>query len=321
LLRLILCFILCQIATLRFDLILARYLYQNKILNLPGIGTFEAGASDQSREDDKQSQSLANITFRSNPVTTADDNLIEFIKVETGKMKPLAASDLESYLTSGKQFLYIGKPFYMEGIGTLQMSKDRHIHFVPGEYITTKLEDPNLERSEGKLKAVKEENRVKQETSNNRIKKFMLAFLILAIIALAGWGVYYLFVYFDQQTATNMSKPFLPAEDSMQSLFLQDTMSQNNNNEQNIQDISISNAHADMMYKFVVETTYNKIRAINKFNFLRTYGKNVQLETPDSVFFKLYFSLPATTADTLRIRDSLNNWYYGNTNTIRVRVE
>ena len=319
-LRLIICFILCQIATLRFDLILARYLYQNKILNLPGIGAFEAGASIQSREDDTQSQTPADITFHNTTVITADDHLIEFIKTETGKMKPLAASDLESYLTSGKQFLYIGKPFYIEGIGTLHMSKDRLIHFVQGSYITTKLEDPNLERSEGKLKAVKEENRVKQETSNNRIKKLMLAFLVLAIIALASWGAYYLFVYFDQQTTTQVSKPFLQAEDSMQSTFLQDTTSQNNN-EQNIQDISLSSAHADITYNFVVETTYNKLRAINKFNFLRTYGKNVQLETKDSVFFKLYFSLPATSADTLRIRDSLNNWYYGNTNTIRVRVE
>lgn len=318
-LRLILCFILCQIANLRFDQILARYLYQNKILNLPGIGTFEAGTSDQSPEDDKQSPTLVNVTFRINTITTPDDSLIEFIKIETGKMKPLAVSDLESYLTTGKQFLYIGKPFYMEGIGTLQMSKDRQIQFIPGEYITTKLQDPNLERSEGKLKAVKEENRVKKETSNNRIKKFMLAFLVLAAIALAGWGIYHLFIYFDQQTAT-ISRPFLPNEDSIQTSFLQDTISQNNSNE-NMQDVSVSNAPADMMYKFVVETTYNKIRAINKFNFLRTYGKNVQLETPDSIFFKLYFSLPAATGDTMRIRDSLNNWYYGNTNTIRVRIE
>ena len=149
----------------------------------------------------------------------------------------------------------------------------------------------------------------------------MLAFLILAVIALAGWGAYYLFRYFDQRTATSTDSPFSPAIDSMQSSFLQDTSSLNTTNEQNIQDISLSNVPADRMYKFVVETTYNKIRAINKFNFLRTYGKNVQLETPDSIFFKLYFSLPATTGDTLRIRDSLNNWYYGHTNTIRVRIE
>jgi hypothetical protein len=74
-------------------------------------------------------------------------------------------------------------------------------------------------------------------------------------------------------------------------------------------------------YKFVVETTENKIRAKNRFDVLKSYGNKIQMETSDSVRFKLFFILPATDADTLRMRDSLNRWYYGNSSTIRVYVE
>jgi len=45
------------------------------------------------------------------------------------------------------------------------------------------------------------------------------------------------------------------------------------------------------------------------------------METTDSINFKLYYVIPATEKDTLRIRDSLNRWYYGNTQKIRVSVE
>jgi hypothetical protein len=70
----------------------------------------------------------------------------------------------------------------------------------------------------------------------------------------------------------------------------------------------------------VVEKT-TKARALRRYNDLRSFGSRILMETPDSINFKLYYLIPATPRDTLRIRDSLNRWYYGNTKKIRVNVE
>jgi hypothetical protein len=215
---------------LRFDLILAQYLYQYRKLNLPGLGIFEADSSGYSTDDsDRQRQAMEGITFIETTVSKPDDSLIEFIKEHTGKMKPLAISDLESYITLGKQFLYIGKPFYLEGIGTLQLAKDGRFEFIPGQYITTKLEDPNIERSEGKNRSVNEENRIKQESNNNTIKKVFLGLLVIGGLGLIVWGGYYLYnMYANQQSGTAVinSSP-TPSKDSAASMVTEDSILNN----------------------------------------------------------------------------------------------
>ena len=62
---------------------------------------------------------VQHIKFTQQPVAAADDTFIDFIRTETGKIRPLAISDLESYLADGKILLNIGKPFQLEGIGSL----------------------------------------------------------------------------------------------------------------------------------------------------------------------------------------------------------
>lgn len=62
-------------------------------------------------------------------------------------------------------------------------------------------------------------------------------------------------------------------------------------------------------YKFVIERTANKGRAYRRYNQIKESLTDVKLETKDSTLFSLYFILPATPADTTRIKDSLKNWY------------
>lgn len=311
---------------MKFDVLLAQYLYQNKTLSLPGIGTFETDTSVTAGEaGDKQRPSLQGISFRNASVNRADDDLIEYIKEHTGKMKPLAISDLESYITLGKQFLYIGKPFYLEGIGTLKLMKDGRFEFTPGEYVTTKLDDPNVERSEGKKKSVHEENRIVQESTNNNIKKVLLALGFLGGIALIGWGSMHLYnLYASRQGNAYMVDSTSMLHDSTASMPHNNAhpVAANNNIDTAVNaSAGITEVPDADTYKFVVETTQNKLRAMNRYGVLKSYGNKIQLSTSDSLTFKLFYVLHAVAADTTRIRDSLNRWYYGNTNTIRVKIE
>jgi len=61
-------------------------------------------------------------------------------------------------------------------------------------------------------------------------------------------------------------------------------------------------------YRFVIEQSL-KVRAMDRFSKLKSYGLNIQMETTDSIHFKLFMVLKATPADTLRIRDSLSLLY------------
>jgi hypothetical protein len=118
--------------------LLTQYLYLHKKLNLPGIGSFILDPSAiLPDEHNKDPHAVAvGIEFKNAVITEPDDELIEFIRVHTGKMKSLALADLDSFITLGTELVNIGKPFYLEGIGMLTKNKDGKYDFKPGEYST-----------------------------------------------------------------------------------------------------------------------------------------------------------------------------------------
>ncbi|MEK7225799.1 MAG: hypothetical protein AAB221_08960, partial [Bacteroidota bacterium] len=102
--------------------LLAQYLYTHKRLDLPGIGSFVLHSTDVDEPDNnKQGKPIRpeDIHFDNNPGLKEAPDLIQFIAGQTGKIKALAAADLDSHLSIIQQFLNIGKPFLLEGIGSL----------------------------------------------------------------------------------------------------------------------------------------------------------------------------------------------------------
>ena len=57
-------------------------------------------------------------------------------------------------------------------------------------------------------------------------------------------------------------------------------------------------------YKFVLDN-FKKFRAMQRFEQLKEIGWPVQMETTDSVTFKIYMLLPVATTDSTRAKDSL----------------
>jgi hypothetical protein len=62
-------------------------------------------------------------------------------------------------------------------------------------------------------------------------------------------------------------------------------------------------------YRYILEVTDNKKRALKRYSQLKSMAIDVKMESQDSTNFKLYFIIPSTAADTIRIKDSLNNYY------------
>jgi hypothetical protein len=149
----------------------------------------DAGAVIPQESDRLGHQAATGISFKNASIPLPDDALILFIKEHTGKMKSLAASDLDFYLTTGRQLLNIGKPFYIDGVGTLLKNKEGKLDFTPGDYLVAKLEDKTT--SERKGNSYDEPPREEPRSSNGR--QTMVLIGLVAAIVLIGWGGYYLY--------------------------------------------------------------------------------------------------------------------------------
>ena len=149
-------------------------------------------------------QPATGISFKNANIPTPDDALITYIKEHTGKMKSLAAADLDFYLTTGRQLLNIGKPFYIEGIGTLLKNKEGKLDFTPGDYLIPKIDEPG--DAHRNRNSYDEPPREEPKANNVRQRQTMLLLLLIAGVVVVGWGGYYLYQrnnYTEQSSGDN----------------------------------------------------------------------------------------------------------------------
>lgn len=280
----------------------AKYLYQHKILRLPGVGIFTLDPSITVPDVSDKSfpEFLQNIHYVQQPVNAADEDFINFIRTETGKIKPLAESDLDSYLSDGKILLNIGKPFHLEGIGYLQKIREGTYEFKSGEPMSQRLESFAHEHEEAGTKP--KQFFLDSNFQTNGLRKLLVALGAIAAIVLVIWGGYSLYNRNANPSTAVDSISISPADTSNANTILDSV--------QNIISSSMNEiASGQGTYKFVIEKTANKGRALRRFNQLRENLTDIKMETKDSTLFKLYFVLPAQPSDTTRIKDSLKIWY------------
>ena len=279
--------------------LLAEFLYQQKKLNLAGIGTFSLDPSAQINTEDQHPSE--GISFVHNASVKDDAELIGFISTQTGKMKTLATSDLASYVELGLQFLHIGKPLQIEGIGTLVKNKNGDLEFTADHVIVGKVKETGIKElsatsiSDGLLTTY-ETLKPKAEKSP-RSKKFFLVFLAAATIAAIIWISY------------RLNQPSTSAETET-AQEIAPTITDTAQNVSSVDTTTIKQPTvqaSDGKYKFVIEVA-NKKRAFYRYYKLKE-DLPIKMSTTDSTTFKLYLLLPATAADTARIADSLTSRY------------
>lgn len=285
--------------TLKLAPLLADYLYQNKRLDLPGIGSFFMDPSALMQQDTgKQGKTTPTegISFENNSSIKDSPDLIAFISAQTGKMKALAAADLSSHLELVQQFLNIGKPFLLEGIGSLVKIRSGLYEFTSGAIQTEKLKD--LTAKEATATSATEESfssynpLVGTKSAPPTWLRPVIAVLILAGAGLAIWGGYTVY-------KKNASKRSLAANAAP----VDTTPVVQNPPPATVDSIPPANHIPEGKFKFIFEVA-NKKRAFARLNTLRNYQWNVQMETKDSQQFKIYMILPAMAADTTHLIDS-----------------
>lgn len=269
------------------------------------------------------------IRFRNGVIRSPDDGLINFIKEHTGKMKSLAASDLDFYLTTGRQLLNIGKPFYLDGIGTLLKNKEEGFDFTPGDYMVARLDEPGTLR-----RAALDEPAREREVKSGSTKQGVLLVLVIIGLGLIGWGGYYFYkrnsfsepaekqaVVLPDTTA----KP-TPAQTGDTTLKRIDStgvptpgtaaQTQGTDSQKLAANVATPAAPAAappppgaIPYRFIILATNNKYHALRRYNQLLGYQLNIKMDQKDSSWFKLYFPIAALPRDTTYIKDSLSDTY------------
>lgn len=281
--------------------LLTQYLYNHHRLDLPGIGTFFLDPSAiHALENSKQrSATLEGISFENNPSIKESPDLVAYISAQTGKMKPLAASDLESFIEVAQQFLNIGKPFTFDGIGTLVKPNLKECEFIPIAVSAEKVKELSTTKETARATANEEpaapaqyDSFLSESGTSQPWKKPVIALALVAGLALAIWGGYTI----SKNAAADSSADSIanipePAPDTTALALTADTLSKE-------EPVIASN------YKYVLEEA-NAQRAMKRYKQLRTNLWDVHLETQDSIRYKLYLLLPAANADTTRILDSL----------------
>lgn len=287
--------------------ILAEYLYQNKRLELPGIGVFRLNQSNISEEDNEKHIRFTGespINFEANPSIKESPDLINFISLQTGKMKALAAADLDSHLELAQQFINIGKPFLFEGIGSLVKTKSGQYEFASGLIVNEKIKE--YKGKEISLTSSTEDSFTEYNNifSSQKIKinwqKPVILGLILIGAGFAIWGGYAL----SKKRASKNITAVTPSPKTEIKVPQQNTITV----EKKDSSVVEQPVRLDDNYKFVIEVA-KKERCLHRYDMLKGFGLNVQMETKDSVDFRLFFLLPSSSKDTARIMDSLRYLY------------
>lgn len=285
----------------KIEQVLVQQLYSKKEITLQGIGTFRLDNNVTLPAEGEKGLVIPEnaVKFEYNPKALEDTALIDAIVVHTKKIKPLASADLDSFLMLGRQFLNIGKPFTLEGLGTLDKAQTGELEFKPGQFIMSKIEAP---------KALKEnENEEKSglfpdydtEMKQGNGKKILVIISVLILIGLIAWAVYYF--AFNKNENTDVAANENTVSDSLE--IEKDTAILN--------PPAISTVAEDgYTFKVVFKTTKDKAEALKTLNKFKDYGHKVIMYTRDSVTYNVAEPFTLPLSDTARVKDSLNKYFY-----------
>jgi hypothetical protein len=270
----------------------AQYLYTNHRLELPGIGIFVLDPSTIASIDNSKQRSIVlnGVSFEYNTSVKESPELIAFISSQSGKMKALASADLESFVQQAQQFLNIGKPFELEGIGILVKKQKGEFVFTPLTVPTEKLKE---HKSKEPAPVTLEESSAQYESFlgspkvNTGWRKPVIALLIIAGAGLAIWGGYTI----SRKAAT---ADVTEVVDTTHVITPTDTV------------VAVSPEPVKPKdYKYILQVS-KRNTALRRYKQLRENLWDVGMETKDSVDYKLFLLLPMRT-DTTHVVDSLTS--------------
>jgi hypothetical protein len=296
-----------KFSALKVTQLLSDYLGLHHRLALSGFGVITYDGSIQyakEGESEKLVFAAGSLNFHPDPKAVVEEGLIAFISKETGKMKPLALSDVESYLEFGHELINISKPFHIEGLGTLQKNAGNVLVFIQDEF--GKGNPAGLPKSTSRQKSRESDPGDSLYPGNQTAaadkKRALTQKLLIGLVIGLGLAVTYLLFSRYQQKSTDetgsavMKKPEVTAP-AANTIVNETTPAP-----------VVTEKPATGVFNVVLEIS-GRERALKRYADLKEWGHNIQMVTLDSVSFKLFIPINAPLDDTARHRDSLRQFF------------
>lgn len=292
---------------MKIEDVLVRYLLKNKSLTLQGIGTFYIN-KEVNIPDNAEAETIlpADILhFDYDPKTVEDENLVSFFTLMTKKIKPLASADLDSFITLGKQFLNIGKPFIIEGLGTLEKNQEGSLTFKAGVFVSPRIEAPKTLTGGEKEISSGLFGDSHRNPPPNYDRRILTIIALIIVLCLAGWGVYYFFI--KQGKQKTLVETTITDTESLKPDTLQQTIDTTKKTE------SIIITSDSVNFFIVVRDSLSDNRATNIQKRLISYGHTTVVKyAGDSLngIYKIGQPFFRPLKDTAWLKDSLFNIYH-----------
>lgn len=294
---------------MKLSYLIGQYLQANRSVNIEGFGKFFIDElSPLPDENDRHSKNNPlPIQYTYTPNIPTDDEFITYIIQQTGKIRPLAIADLETYTSLAKQLLNISKPFVIENVGTLVNNNKGVYDFIPGHYEPQKI-NTDSEKEKRLRSAGEQVNTDRLSTENFQygreekkgfsLKPKQAFFLLLGIVAVAliTWAVMRYLNKKDKPAATANTEENKPATPP-------DTLQK-----KTPAPVVFTDSNQVITYKVIHEVA-NKTRAEARYNKLKSYNDRSEMEAIDSANYKLFVRVTSAVRDTARKKDSIRGNY------------
>jgi hypothetical protein len=253
-------------------------------LSLPGFGivSFDRALASDVSPGAADGFPPGSLSFLPDRRTRWDEELIESIGRDTGKMRTLVLSDLDSYLQFGHELTNISKPFHLEGIGWVQKDHRGDVSFMQED------------GTEGAASA--KGRRGARKTTLSIPWPSALPWAGATALAAAAVWAWAHFGLTDRLRAWQAARKTAeqPAVKQAPPSPSVDTPAK---------------PRKDSFPFYVVLEVSSRNRALKRYADLREWGHDVRMSTRDSLSFKLYLPIQAPLADTARHRDSLRLFF------------
>ena len=276
---------------MKAEQLISRYLAIHGAVSLQGIGRFiYEGREDASGDIEKTPNfSDDSIRFEFDKNASEDNQFIDFLSEKTGKKRSLIASDLESFILTGKQFLNIGKPLIIKDLGILLKNQQGTYEFTQGSntHEPIYISGPKSNQQQSNPDEI-DFSSIPKKKAGNKSKGliFTTALLVLLLVILI--------LNFNSKENKSSDLSAEPADTSL---------SQTGNAK--IDSAGLSNSITDSNQFMIVKSfkTINEAQTIQS-KFLGM-GYDIQLNAKDSNEFSLCVIIPRKISDTTFLKDSI----------------
>lgn len=295
---------------------LPQYLYQQKKLSLPGLGHFELNPSINVYEQKEEGWPANTITFLADRNTVLTEDFLQYLVQQTGKMKPLAESDLESFISSGVQMINIGKPFPLKGIGSISKTTQGDLVFTQGTPALEKIDSINTDHVKDRTAEQDEINEIDfshepAKTSN----KLIIGLASVLGLVLVAWAVYFsLSKKQDGPVEQQENKPadtvatVIPSTADTTTQVKTDTSTIQPADTTRTTTLPLSTVNTGS-FQLVILSFKSKEAAQQKLDALKQRGHRVDMRMKDSTSYQIVLTVNRSLGDTTYVKDSLKKWY------------